>query len=77
MVVRRLPVTGVGFRIVRPVAPIPDELKMAIWDTADDVVAAAVRERLREGRGKIGPIGSDLPAIWGDLDDPAVQKALR
>lgn len=71
------PATGVGFRIVRSLRPVPDDLKARVWDTSDQSVTDAVDERLREGRGKMGLIGPDLPKALGELADPEVKKLLN
>ncbi|TWT98058.1 Formylglycine-generating sulfatase enzyme [Botrimarina colliarenosi] len=71
------PATGVGFRVVRPLDPIPAALHTKVWDAVDPTVVRAVTERLREGRGKLGPIGEDLPAVLEELRSPAVRKLLK
>lgn len=71
------PATGVGFRLVRPLAPIPDEIKQQVWDTEDQVVVRAVAERLREGRGKLGPIGTELPTVLEELDSEPIRDLLK
>ncbi|MEO0515350.1 MAG: SUMF1/EgtB/PvdO family nonheme iron enzyme [Planctomycetota bacterium] len=71
------PATGVGFRVIRTLEPLPEEYRSRVWDTADVGVARAVNERLREGRGKLGPIGPELPAVLDELGSPAVQSLLK
>lgn len=71
------PATGVGFRVIRTLEPLPAELRSRVWDTADAEVARAVNERLREGRGKLGPIGPELPAALEQLRSPAVRKLIK
>lgn len=71
------PATGVGFRVVRPLEPIPADLRAKVWDAEEESVARAVTERLREGRGKLGPIGADLPAVLEELGSPEVKKLTK
>lgn len=71
------PATGIGFRVVRTVEPLSEELQRLVWDTADAAVIRAVAERLREGRGKIGPINEDLPAVLEELASPEVRALLK
>lgn len=71
------PATGVGFRVVRTAEPVPAYLNRLIWDTADAAVVRAVTERLREGRGKLGPIGKQWPAVEAELGSPAVRALLK
>jgi formylglycine-generating enzyme required for sulfatase activity len=71
------PATGVGFRVVRPLHPIPADLRSKVWDAEDESVARAVTERLREGRGKLGPIGADLPEVLEELGSPEVKKLMK
>ncbi len=71
------PATGVGFRVVRPLDPIPDDIRAKVWDAEEESVARAVTERLREGRGKLGPIGADLPAVLQELGSPEVKKLMK
>lgn len=71
------PATGVGFRLVRTLEPVPQDLRTRVWNAPDDSVARDVDERLREGRGKLGPIGVELPSVLGELESPAVRKLLE
>lgn len=71
------PATGVGFRLLRPLEPIPAELRKRVWDTEDEVVVKSVTERLREGRGKLGPIGADLPRVLEELRSEPVRALLK
>ncbi|QDT69106.1 Formylglycine-generating sulfatase enzyme [Planctomycetes bacterium MalM25] len=71
------PATGVGFRLVRPLAPIPADLYTRVWDTEDPVVVRSVTERLREGRGKLGPIGEELPKVLDELRSEPVRALLK
>lgn len=54
--------TGVGMRIVRPLAPIPAEDEKRVWDAEVESIAQDVRDRLDEGRGAIGIADESLPA---------------
>ncbi len=71
------PATGVGFRLVRPLQRISEEMKARVWDTQDTRVEKAVAERLREGRGKLGPIDSDLPAVLDALNSKPIRSVLE
>lgn len=71
------PATGVGLRLVRPLRPMDEATRARVWDTQDAAVAKAVAERLREGRGKIGPIGADLPEALEELNSKPMQALLR
>lgn len=52
------PATGVGFRIVRPLAAMDDSLKQRVWEADLERLRQAVADRLDEGRGAQG--GADL-----------------
>jgi sulfatase modifying factor 1 len=56
------PATGVGMRIVRPLAPLSREEKKRAWEPDVDDVRQDVRDRLREGRGALGIADTTLPA---------------
>lgn len=71
------PATGVGFRVVRTAEPLPAELQRLVWDTADTQEIKAVTERMREGRGKLGPIGKELPRVLEELGKPEVRTLLE
>lgn len=71
------PATGVGFRLVRPLDAIPAEVRKRVWDTEDPVVVRSVTERLREGRGKLGPIGEELPKVLDELKSEPVRALLK
>lgn len=71
------PATGVGFRVVRPLTPLQAVDLPKVWDADDSAVARAVAERLREGRGKRGPVGPELPEVLEELAAPAVRDALK
>jgi sulfatase modifying factor 1 len=59
------PATGVGMRIVRPLAPLSAEEKKRAWEPDVDDVRQDVRDRLREGRGALGIADKSLPAAIG------------
>ncbi|MEQ8846879.1 SUMF1/EgtB/PvdO family nonheme iron enzyme [Botrimarina sp.] len=71
------PATGVGFRVVRMLGPLPEDLQSRVWNAEDESVARDVDERLREGRGKLGPIGESLPQVVEELQSPTVRKLLE
>lgn len=54
--------TGVGMRIVRPLAKLSAEERTRVWDADVDDLRQDVRDRLREGRGALGNADADLPA---------------
>ena len=54
--------TGVGMRIVRPLAGIPAEMKPKVWDAETPQIARDVQRRLEEGRGVRGIADEQLPA---------------
>lgn len=71
------PATGVGFRVVRTAEPIPAGRQRLVWDTANTREIQAVTERMREGRGKLGPIGKELPSVLEELGSPEVRALLK
>jgi formylglycine-generating enzyme required for sulfatase activity len=56
------PATGVGMRIIRPLADMTVEEKRRVWDADIESVREDVRDRLREGRGALGVASPTLPA---------------
>lgn len=56
------PATGVGMRIVRPLAPMSTDEKQRAWEPDVDPLRRDVTARLREGRGALGNADLDLPA---------------
>lgn len=72
-----MPSAGVGMRIVRPLKPMSAEVQKLVWDADTDEIRGDVAARLREGRGKLGPINVDLPKALEQLRDPKVQRLLQ
>jgi formylglycine-generating enzyme required for sulfatase activity len=56
------PATGVGMRIVRPLAALSADDKKRAWEPDVDDLRHDVRDRLREGRGALGIADKRLPA---------------
>jgi formylglycine-generating enzyme len=54
--------TGVGMRIVRPLAPLSADDKKRVWEADVDEIRQDVGDRLREGRGALGVADESLPA---------------
>ncbi len=52
---------GVGFRIVRPLAPPPRVEQERFWKSDVEPLEAAIENRLSEGRGAIVPIDPGFP----------------
>lgn len=71
------PSNGVGFRIVRPMEPMEEEVLAKVWGASAESVKRAVEDRLREGRGKIGWIDPELPAAIDELQDNEVQSLIK
>ncbi len=71
------PASGVGFRIVRSLEPLSPELKQKFWEIDTPDVADDVADRIKEGRGKLGPIGPDLPKLRAEIQSEEVQKLLN
>jgi formylglycine-generating enzyme required for sulfatase activity len=63
------PATGVGMRIVRPLAPMSVEEKRRVWDADIELVREDVRDRLQEGRGALGRPDLTLPAAAKAIDN--------
>lgn len=71
------PATGVGFRLVRPLEPIPDELQPRVWEIDHEDIQADVATRLEEGRGKLQSIDENLPEVVEQLKEGDVEKLLN
>jgi formylglycine-generating enzyme len=56
------PATGVGMRIIRPLAALGEEERERVWEADVDDLRQDVRDRLREGRGVLGVADPTLPA---------------
>lgn len=58
----------VGFRIVRPLKPVPREEREQFWNTNVKSVLRTANHRIdNEGRGKRGVVDSELPAAIREL----------
>jgi len=62
------PAAGVGFRIVRPLAPMGAELKKKVWDADIEEIRQDVADRLHEGRGTRSAADLHLPAALRELE---------
>ncbi len=62
------PTSGVGFRILRPLAPMDDELKKKVWDVDNEEIRLDVAGRLQEGRGTRSSADPRLPAALEELE---------
>ena len=61
--------TGVGFRIIRPFAPMSEKEKKKVWDTDTKRLKQNVEDRLDEGRGTRSAVDSRLPEAIIELQD--------
>ncbi len=61
------PATGVGFRIVRPLAAMDDSLKQKVWEADLERIRQDVADRLDEGRGTQGGADERLPKAIEEL----------
>jgi len=64
--------TGVGFRIVRPLAAMDTELKQRVWDADIKRIRQAVADRLGEGRGIRSGADLRLPAALKELEEAGI-----
>jgi formylglycine-generating enzyme required for sulfatase activity len=55
------PTRGIGFRLVRPLAEPDEKYRAACWDAIIEDIQFDVSDRLKEGRGAIGPSDKQLP----------------
>ena len=62
------PSTGVGFRILRPLAPMDSELKPKVWDADIEKIRQDVADRLKEGRGTRSAADSRLSGALQELE---------
>ncbi len=62
------PSTGVGFRILRPLALMDTELKTKVWDADIEEIRQDVADRLKEGRGTRSAADLRLPVALQELD---------
>ena len=61
------PAGGVGFRIIRPLAPMTDEQKKLFWEARGAEVIDDVQARLDEGRGVKENLSPTLPRVLDEL----------
>lgn len=59
--------TGVGFRIVRPLAKMDAALCRKVWDADIEHIQEDVADRLKEGRGAQAAADSRLPAAASEI----------
>ena len=70
------PSTGVGFRIMRPLTRVSAELRQRVWEIDAEELRSDVASRLKEGRGKLGPVGPQLPQLLKQLDSEEIKQQL-
>jgi formylglycine-generating enzyme len=63
------PARGVGFRLVRPLERIPDELLAKVWEADVEDIREDVNNRLEEGRGVLGLVDPSLPQAIEELNN--------
>ena len=61
------PATGIGFRIVRPLATMDKSLKQKVWEADSKRIRQDVADRLDEGRGTQGGADQRLPKAIEEL----------
>lgn len=71
------PTVGIGFRIVRPLDPMSDEVKRLVWETDHEQTREDVATRLEEGRGNLQRVDASLPEVLEQLKEPAVRKLIE
>jgi sulfatase modifying factor 1 len=59
--------TGIGFRILRPLAPMDAELCAKVWDADIEQIKQDVADRLEEGRGVQTVADPKLPAAVSEM----------
>jgi sulfatase modifying factor 1 len=59
--------TGIGFRILRPLAPMNAELSAKVWDADIEQIKQDVIDRLEEGRGVQTVADPKLPAAVSEM----------
>lgn len=70
------PSTGVGIRLTRPLYKVPAELREKVWEIDAEELRFDVASRLKEGRGKLGALGSELPDVLKQLDSEEIKRKL-
>lgn len=71
------PSMGIGFRLVRPLEPMSEEVKAVAWEFDSPDLQRDVEQRVREGRGKLQSIDATLPEVVKQLADPDVRKLME
>ncbi|MDC0935758.1 formylglycine-generating enzyme family protein [Pirellulales bacterium] len=71
------PAGGVGFRLVRPLAPMSDEMAKRVWEIDAEPIQFDVDARLDEGRGALEITPPELPTVLEELKRRDVQKLLE
>ena len=71
------PAGGVGFRLVRSLDPLSEEMARRVWEIDAPMIQSDVDARLEEGRGALEVTRRELPAVLEELQRPAVQKLLE
>lgn len=71
------PAGGVGFRVLRTLEPMSDEVRKRAWEIDAEVIATDVNARLHEGRGALETVSSDLPRVLKQLQGRKVQELLE
>ena len=61
------PATGVGFRVIRPLAPMDEATRKKVWDADIKWIQQDVADRLDEGRGTVSGADKRLPAAIQEL----------
>lgn len=59
--------TGIGFRLLRPLAPMDAELSAKVWDADIEQIKQDVTDRLEEGRGVLTVADPKLPAAVSEM----------
>ncbi len=62
------PATGVGFRILRPLQTMDQELREQVWDADIEAIRQDVVDRMKEGRGTCSGADTLLPAALEEMD---------
>lgn len=63
------PASGVGFRVLRPLAPMSAEMKTKVWDADIADIEQDVADRLQEGRGTRSSANAELPTALQELNE--------
>lgn len=64
---------GVGFRVVRPLAPMDEAQRKLAWNADIDAIRFDVSDRLAEGRGARAPANPRLSAALAELQESREQ----